>query len=303
MQRRCCVPVASLFIVLQSLSELAFAVGGNDTTDELLAHAPMMLTVEGGAATDDDTAFRWGLTTSWMYGPVDGQIQTPSGGRHGTSSVGRPTFQELGIDNIGIIAAEGTFGWAEHDFFMVGQWIRLLGDAILEETLVSQAITFPAGSRVTSEVQMDIYRAGYRHRLDLLHGPDGRPCLILSPSGGVAFVAFNAELHGSGDAEMNRSYIKGAPEIGLSLEWLATDRLTISGELSSTVTFSKLPLIMTAKLQASYTLVRCRGMTAALTTGVAYEAIRYDDGHKQEFPNDIKSDFGPMLVIGIDVRF
>src|SRR5687767_13976426 len=117
MQRRCCVPVAFI-IALQACSSLASAA---DATDELLAHTPVTLTVAGGAATEDDTAFRWGLSTYWMYGPVDGQIQTPSGGRHGTSSVGRPTFEELGIDNVSIIAAEGTFGWAAHDFFFVGQ--------------------------------------------------------------------------------------------------------------------------------------------------------------------------------------
>src|SRR5688572_13696923 len=175
MQRRCCVPVAFI-IALQAWSSLASAAGAPDVTDELLARTPMTLKVEGRGATEDDAAaFRWGLTTSWMYGRVDGQIQTPDGGRHGTSSVGRPTFEELGIDTTQIVAAEGTFGWEDHDFFIVGQWIRLLGDAILDETLVSQSNTFPAGSRITSEVQMDVYRAGYRHRIDLLHGIDGRP--------------------------------------------------------------------------------------------------------------------------------
>jgi hypothetical protein len=66
----------------------------------LVLSAPAaMLRVQDGFHADAGGAF--------LYGPIYGRVQTPRGGEPGTTSSGRPSLGELGIDNAG----EGDF-WA-----------------------------------------------------------------------------------------------------------------------------------------------------------------------------------------------
>ena len=300
--------LATVLAVGASLSAFAPAAFGDATARDpesgAAGRAPVTLALDGLAETGtQDDAFRWSLEAAWKYGPIDGQLQTPTGGMPGTTTVGRPTLEELGLDYASIFAAEASFGAGAHEFYFYTQLNRLYGDVTLEETFMSQGRTFPAGSRVHSDVKLDLYRLGYRHRIETGSRRDGAPQFFLYPSAGIAIFAFDMQLDGDGGAYVDRPYAKGAPEFGLGFEWLATDQLTVTGEVTSTFDLSKLPLIVTAKIEGKYMLVRSRGVTVSGTVGVGYQLIRYDDGHKQEMPNDIEVDLGPVVLLGIDVRF
>src|SRR5688500_13108739 len=39
----------------------------------------------------------------YIYGPVEGMLQTPSGGEPGPTRLGRPTLEELGIDTASLL--------------------------------------------------------------------------------------------------------------------------------------------------------------------------------------------------------
>src|SRR4051812_25940397 len=57
---------------------------------------------------ESEGKFHLPLSGAWLYGPVSGHVQTPSGGRGGTSSADRPTFGEIGINTESLFDAEGT---------------------------------------------------------------------------------------------------------------------------------------------------------------------------------------------------
>src|SRR5688500_3382598 len=163
--------LATALAIGASLSAFAPGARGDATARDAdtgtAGSAPSKLTLDGGADPGaDDTTFRWSLEATWMYGPIDGQLQTPTGGMPGTTTVGRPTLEDLGLDYASIFAAEATFGAGAHEFFFHTQLNRLYGDATLEDTFMSQGRTFPAGSRVHSDVKLDLYRLGYRHRIE-----------------------------------------------------------------------------------------------------------------------------------------
>src|SRR4051812_772820 len=98
---------------------------------------------------------RFSIDAAYLYGPADGYLQVPSGGEPGTSSKHRPKLNEIGIDDANIVDVVGRFGWHDEELYLGAQIIRLSGDDTLDESLTSHAVTFPAGSHVSSDVTLD----------------------------------------------------------------------------------------------------------------------------------------------------
>jgi len=240
---------------------------------------------------------RFSIDAAYLYGPVDGYLQVPSGGEPGTSSKHRPKLNEIGIDDANIADVVGRFGWHNEELYLGAQIIRLSGNDTLDESLTSHAVTFPAGSHVSSDVTLDWYRFGYRHRFDVPQFD-----LTLWPSIGVGVLDFSYHLSGGGQSA-SRDYIKPTPLFGLESEWrpgggpLSFD-LKLLGSLPIT---PPLPEMFIEELTAKYRFIHNRGIDLSAYIGGAFEQIRYED--HQSMPNRIHADFGPMLVVGLEWQF
>jgi hypothetical protein len=263
--------------------------------------------------SNDDHEFTLSLAGTFLYGDVRGYVQTPSGGEPGTTSKERPKFSEIGIDTASIGDGQLTAAFGEglrHEVYLGGQFIRLSGDDTLTSDLVSHGVTFPAGSRVSSDVQLDWYRVGYRYRFELndvtaLCGAPSNPALddfSLYPSVGGAFLNFDYRLDGAGGQRAGRSYIKGNVQFGLEFEWRPRRgpfSVTIGGLAAPN--FSSLPGIYYEELAAHYRFLDTKAVDATATLGVALEQMDYKDD--QQVSNHIHADFGPMLVAGVELKF
>jgi len=237
----------------------------------------------------------------WMYGPVSGHLQTPSGGRPGTSSKDRPSLGEIGINTASIYDAEIMPSFGDHGMYFGGQWIGLSGERRLDETLISQGETFLAGSRVKSDVSMDWYRIGYRYRIQ--RGDDAGaelPATEIYSRLGVAIWDFRYRLDGAGGVQADRSYIKAAPQMGVEMEWHATRNFSLAGEFTSTLPFPSMPWIVTVQLEGKYKFFDKNGVGLSGFLGAGYEKINFHD--HQDVSNEINADFGPMLRVGLELR-
>ena len=246
--------------------------------------------------------FHLTLEGMWMYGPVSGHLQTPSGGRPGTTSSNRPSFGEIGINTASIYDTEVTVSFRDHGLYLGAQWIRLSGDARLEEKLISQGETFGAGTRVNSDVRLDWYRVGYRYRIQ--RGDEAGaelPNTEIYSRLGAAILDFHYRLDGAGSALADRSYIKVAPQMGVEMEWHATKNFSLAGEFTSTLPFPSMPWIVTVELEGKYKFFEKNGIGLSGFLGAGYEKINFHD--HQDVSNEINADFGPMLRVGVELRF
>ena len=253
-------------------------------------------------APENARKFHLTIEGMWMYGPVSGHLQTPSGGRPGTTSSNRPTLGEIGINTASIYDAQIMPSFGDHGIYLGGQWVRLSGDARLEDTLISQGETFPAGTRVNSDVRMDWYRVGYRYRIQ--RGDEAGaelPATEIYSRLGVAILDFHYRLEGAGSTRADRSYIKAAPQMGVEMEWHATKKFSVAAELTSTLPFPSMPWIVTAQLEGKYTFIEKNGLGISGFLGAGYEKISFHD--HQDVSNEINADFGPMLTVGLELRF
>jgi hypothetical protein len=243
----------------------------------------------------------------YLYGPIYGSVQTPSGGEPGTTSPKRPRLSEIGIDDAHVADAALTLGTGNHGLYLGAQFIELSGAATLESTLVSQANTFTAGTRVESDVSLDWYRAGYRYRWVLDPGQGNQPAFTLYPSVGAALLTFDYKLKEAGDAaggpRVSRSYSKALPQLGLTAEWRpGAGPLAVSaGAMGFPAIGSATPEIFTESLLLKYQFLHQPALDVEGVVGVQFEQFYYRDD--QPVPNRIDVDLGPLLVVGLHVEF
>jgi len=247
----------------------------------------------------------WQLTLQgdYMYGAIDGYVQVPSGGEPGTSSSKRPTFSELGIDNASIYEVRFQAAWRDEQFFGSGQFTRVSGSAMLDQQLITHGVTFPAGSQLSSDITLDWYEFGYRHRFTF--GPDdrGRDQFTLLPSIGVAIFNFDYSTHATAGASASRSYIKLTPQLGIELDWRPSNGpfwLALQLEGSPPIS-PPLPLLYVEKLTANYQLLHGRYGDLAIFAGIAFEQMFFEDN--QTVPNKTRADIGPAGIFGLSFSF
>jgi len=270
----------------------------HDSAGDQIAHA---LYAADRATQPSADGFHLTSSAMWLYGPVSGHVQTPSGGRPGTSSADRPTFGEIGINTASIFDAEVMPALRDHGLYFGGQWIRLDGERNLEQSLVSQGQTFLVGSRVKSNVDLDWYRLGYRYRIQRGDEVGAElPRTEIYSRLGAAILDFHYKLDGPGAGDVDRAYVKIAPQMGVEMEWHASDHWSLAGELTSTLPFRGMPWIATAQLEAKYRFIEKGRMSLSGFVGAGYEKISFHD--HQDLSNDINADFGPMVLLGLELR-
>lgn len=235
-----------------------------------------------------------GVEGVFLYGPVEGYLQTPDGGNPGTTSAKRPTFDELGLDSVSIFDGSARLRWDRHTLYGGAQIIRLSGDETLTQPLLSQDVTFDAGDRVDSDVQLDWYRFGYLHRFDWWS--EHRVAPALSLGGDAVLFDFHYTLDGDG-GRVDRAYAKPAVRLGGEFDWTLTRRLSMRARAFESLPFSNTPSILSLGLRAFYRLIDSQDCPLDVYVGVSYHRIDYEDD--QNVPNHIRAEMGPLLEGGL----
>jgi hypothetical protein len=249
-----------------------------------------MLRAQDGLQVDAGAAF--------LRGPIHGRVQTPRGGEPGTTSSHRPSLEEVGIDD----ATGGDFwanmSWGHHGLYLGGTIMHLSGSSTLDSTLVSQGVTFPAGSPLDAHVNLDSYRFGYRYvfPLDLA----GRTIEVY-PSVGATVLNFHYTLSSPGTEKVDRSYAKVGAQAGVGATWPFTDNFSLTVQAHAPIPVVHWPQIFSTQAAVEYRVLERDDLAVSVLVGLNYDWISYKDS--QQTPNDIKADIGPLVLLGLEVAF
>jgi hypothetical protein len=263
--------------------------------------APVARAQDGAVDPGEDVvvAGDWTFTLGAAYrnGDIDGYIQTAAGGEPGTTSLYRPTLSDVGIDDVASPVITGDARWRRERFTFEARLVPLSGNSTLDETLVSEGRTFPAGTAVDADIELDWYRLMYGHTFPTWRG------FTLTPSVGAAMLSVEYDLAGAGGVA-SRTYHKTGAIFGLEATWPAAKPWWLELELLAAPPFiDGAPRIAAEALTVQYRLLDRSQLDVSISAGLAFEQLWYDDKYKQEVANDVHVDIGPAFIIGIDMRF
>jgi hypothetical protein len=232
----------------------------------------------------------------FSYGPADGFLQTPAGGEPGSSSHRRPTFEELDIDDAPFYGVLASVEWRSLSVYAGYQAIQLEGQAVLSQSLISRDVTFPAGTRVESESDLNWLRVGVGWKAFLL---DRR--LEFLPKAEFAVLDFRYELSDGGQA-VERSYPKGCVRLGLESRYRCSRVVSVSLNAEGSVPISNTPQIAVLTGGLVFDLLPgSRRVRPTLFLGGGAQRIEYEDN--QELPNHFRVDLGPFVTTGLAISF
>jgi hypothetical protein len=230
------------------------------------------------------------------YGPVDGSVQTPAGGEPGSSSPGRPTLDELGIDRTSFYDVLAGLQWRRFRFYLGYQAIDLSGQAVLSESLTTHNVTFPAGTSVDSDIRFNLLRMRAGWKFSLAHGR-----LELFPIGELGVLDFSYDISGGGEMT-SRDYAKGYLGFGLAGRYRINARVSAILNAQASVPISNTPQISALTGGFEFNLLPAsRNARPSVFLGGGAQRIEYQDD--QALPNDIDVDLGPFITAGLSVSF
>jgi hypothetical protein len=236
--------------------------------------------------------------TSQAYGSISGYLQTPAGGNPGSSSIRRPTFEELGFEDTNVNQGYFAFSKGNHTVLLDAHLVRLDGYSTLTEPLKSQYRDFAAGETVKADVQTDYYDLIYLYHFTEVDLFGKR--MTISPGAGLVVFDFHYELAGASD-KADRSYGNVGARIGGELNLTLTEKLSISADAFASIPISNTVSIYSLELLGEYQLWKTSRLETTAILGIAYDYIDYED--EQELPNHIRVELKPLLKIGIEIKF
>ena len=150
---------------------------------------------------------------------------------------------------------------------------------------------------MSSSVTLNWYRIGYRRKFVLGENRD----LELYPSIGAALLTFHYKLDGPGEPSAERKYSKLTPQFGLEVDWRPNHGpWSFELDLLASPPIDSLPVICVEDILVKYRFYDRGHINGSAFVGMAFEQIYYEDN--QTLSNRIQAEFGPMLVLGLEVK-
>lgn len=214
---------------------------------------------------------------------IHGYLQTPLGGRPGSSSIKRPTFAELGADHVSLY--DKVFSLQQGKFVLYSGYEKIRPQAMqqLVYPLKTYGTQIAQGTLMRSDIQFDWYRLGGAYYGLLIDK------LWLIPQLELAILDFAYRF--TTDTRRGRAYHHATLRLGLTAQYPYNplSYFTLSGATSlspSQFGISTLAAQFHIKLPGNRTCF----------LGAKYLKIYYRDG--QDMPNDIRLSTNIMPIIG-----
>lgn len=224
------------------------------------------------------------IAVSEGYAPITGYLQTPAGGKPGTSDVRRPTFGELGIDNATYTDVDIHYRMDQYAAYASARFMNIGSSGVLEEDLTTHGQNFLQGEPYRYDTVFNIYHLGVQDDFGPLTGEIE-----------LALMDFGYKFR-TAEASTERSYTKTAVRLGAEKSF-KFDKLDIVVEASGSIPLPNTPYIYSAGAMVKYWLAD----SLNIGVGVQYFYLDYEDS--QDLPNHLRLEMQPALSLSLQFMF
>jgi hypothetical protein len=226
------------------------------------------------------------------YDRVHGFIQTPQGGSIGTTSLGRPTFDELNIhhDHFYALGAAVQFD----DYFALFDYHHFSphGSTILNQSLMTHAKFIPVGSSFEMSMDYDLFTIGFGKHFHFSNHWTVSPALLAN------LLNYHYEFY-SPPLSSARSFSLVGVDLGVKVQYDFTKKFAVDfmGAISLPVSNTDL---YAADLGLSYRLRPSHHVHIIPRIALGYFQLDYKD--EQTIPNHICYTGFPTVSFGVIVE-
>lgn len=232
-----------------------------------------------------------GIYAELSHADVRGFQQTPKGGNPGTTSLERPSFEELHINSK---TYSNMGAWLRFEPFQINfNYLPLKydGQTILSSELVSHGITIPQGSFFSSDIKDHLYSADFARIFKPFHA------FMIAPLAMVHVFDHHYEFK-SGPLSSTRSFLTTGFGLGLDMTYAFLYQYELNAKINVAIPINNLD-VNKAKLSIAYVWALTPRFTMKPYALVEWNKIRFKD--HQPVPNLLDYRLSPIWGMGLSV--
>jgi len=229
------------------------------------------------------------FTGSYLYAHDKGYVQIPSGGKPGTSSIERPTLQELGINQSHDFDTTVQLDWSRFLVYAGYQRIRPSGQSVLTNSLTTHGINIPQNTPTSTDLIFDWYRAGLGYQFAYADNK-----IRLTPKVEEIMWHFDYRISTPSVSTM-RHFNHLAPRVGLEGEWFIFP--VLEADLFYATSIAKQLNITTTYAKMIYYPWHNEKISTGIFLGIGETLINFKDN--QPLANHVHDLQDPVLFAGV----
>jgi len=229
------------------------------------------------------------------YGKIDGFVQIPKGGQYGTTTVERPTFDELGINKIGFSSLKLQAEWDRLITYGEVRYKVFDGKSILQKELITHSKFIPAGSNIHTKHEYIGYNIGVGYNISKFDKFRFAP--VIEFSANDFEYKYSADTLDNKNISSKRSFGWGQLNIGFNSSYKFTDKYSLEFNIKNGIEHDSVRKYYDLELVNNYEIYK----NLHVLLGVEYEKVHFRDT-QQDMQNFMKHK-NILYKIGLEYTF
>lgn len=239
---------------------------------------------------------KYSIRAIYDYGRIKGFVQIPKGGKYGTTSDTRPTFHELGIENVGFPELSFQAEWDNLLFYTEFRGKYFKGDGKLSEILITHSKFIPENSNIDTKHMYLEYNFGIGYNISKIKNFRFSP--LLEVGANTFEYKYSATTPINQSVSSKRHFDWGHINLGFKSSYQFTPKysLEINGKFG--IPFNNIRRYCRLELLNTYEFYK----NVKFLLGIEYNNLKFRDWQKQK-QNYMKHEMFPVLKVGLEYSF
>lgn len=235
----------------------------------------------------------------YNHSKIDGFVQIPKGGQFGTTSLKRPTFNEMGINRINFPEFQAQANWENFSVYGDIKYSTFKGNATLKDNLISHNKILPKNSYFKTTHKYINYTLGLKYNLY------SQKHLEIKPLVEMSFCDFSykydATTPNQTKISSKRNFGWGQANVGLEIINPITDKYSIETTFKYALKHKKVRKYYNLNIINKYNIYTNDTLNSKLNIlfGIGYGKSKFKD-RQQDRQNHIVQTIKPNFIFGLE---